>query len=77
MELQRPNFTNFDAVFLQKVNVQMDLGKDFFLGTKFSFFGDQEDLFRRLHHISSEAVPISSEAVPLLFDHILLTTTIK
>ena len=41
----------------------MDLGKDFFFGTKFSFFGDQGDLFRRLHHISSEAVPISSEAV--------------
>ena len=41
----------------------MDLGKDFFFGTKFSFFGDQGDLFRRLHHISSEVVPISSEVV--------------
>ena len=63
MELQRPNFTNFDAFFLQKVHVQMDLGKDFFFGTKFSFFGDQGDLFRRLGHISSEVVPISSEVV--------------
>ena len=78
MELQRPNFTNFDAVFFAKSQCSDGFGERlFFFGTKFSFFGDQEDFFRRLHHISSEAVPISSEAVPLLFDHILLTTTIK
>ena len=55
MELQRPNFTNFDAFFCKKSMFRWIWGK--------TFFGDQGDLFRRLHHISSEAVPISSEAV--------------
>ena len=63
MELQRPNFTNFDAVFCKKSMFRWIWGKTFFFGTKFSFFGDQGDLFRRLDHISSEVVPISSEVV--------------
>ena len=63
MELLRPNLTNFDAFFCKKSMFRWIWEKTFFFGTKFSFFGDQGDLFRRLHHISSEAVPISSEAV--------------
>ena len=62
MELHRPNFTNFDA-FFAKSAYSDGFGKRLFFGTKFSFFGDQGDLFRRLDHISSEVVPISSEVV--------------
>ena len=63
MELQRPNLTNFDAFFCKKSMFRWIWEKTFFFGTKFSFFGDQGDLFRRLHHISTEGVPISREGV--------------
>ena len=35
---QRPNLTNLDPVFLQKVGVNMDLGNDFFLRASHSLF---------------------------------------
>ena len=77
MELQRPNFTNFDVFFCKKSMSRWIRGKNLFGGPKFHFFGGQGDLFRRLRHFSSEGVPISREGVPPLLDHILLTTTIK
>ena len=51
MELQRPNFTNFDAVFCKKYIFIVNRGKAFFGGPHFNFFGGQGDLF-------SEATPL-------------------
>ena len=62
MELQRPNFTNFDAVFRKKFMFRW-IWKNTFFWAKFSFLGDQGDLFWRLDHISREGVPISREGV--------------
>ena len=59
MELQKPNFTNFDAFFLQKVHFQMESGKGFFLRTSFQLFGGSgRPFFRRLRHFSREVVTL-------------------
>ena len=55
-------------------------GEMLFVGAKFSFFGDQGDLFWRLHHISREEVPISRERVlplPTLFSYASLYGMIR
>ena len=60
MELQRPNFTNFDAVFCKKYIFRWNRGKAFFGGPHFNFFGGQGDLFSEatsLFQIGGSAFP--------------------
>ena len=60
MELQRPNLTNFDAVFCKKYIFRWNRGKAFFGGPHFNFFGGQGDLFSEatsLFQIGGSAFP--------------------
>ena len=45
----------------------MDSGKDFFFGTKFSFFGGQGDLFSEASSLCQKFGAIARNSVPTLF----------
>ena len=50
----------------------MDSGKDFFFGTKFSFFGGQGDLFSEASSLFQKFGAISRNSVQTLISNALL-----